>query len=296
MFACGFVAALTFTTALSAQATTAGGGAQQTSPQPSPLQQAMQPAVQLDLAGRTKEARVIFQELLDSTSAPAARAQLQRAIAMSYAFDGDCVQTIAHELPVIGYWKTREQAEPQNAFYQEGEMADEAARVCIDAGDLANAEQWYRAGYAYGIAEPAPKTHPVSLWDFRLAHALARIAARRGDRAEAQRQVARARQALDADSSIARQQERFFPYLTGYVALYTGDLPAAHTQLQKAVAMRGNESDPFLWYLLALTFHHEGRAAEAVATYQKAYGLARAHNPPSAFVRHTLRGKVAGAE
>ncbi len=51
---------------------------------------------------------------------------------------------------VIDYWKTREQAEPQNAFYQQGEMANEAARVCIDVGKLDEAERWYKAGRELG--------------------------------------------------------------------------------------------------------------------------------------------------
>jgi tetratricopeptide (TPR) repeat protein len=262
---------------------------------PSPLQVAMRPAVQLDLAGRTTEARSIFEKLMDTTTTPADKAQLHRAIAMSYAFDGNCAQTVAHELPVIDYWKTREQAEPQNAFYQEGEIADEAARVCIDAGDLPTAEKWYRAGYAYGTAEPAPKTHPTSLWDFRLANALGRLAARRGDAAEAHRQIAAARRALDSDSAMAAQQERFFPYLVGYVALYTNDFPTAEAQLKQALGMRGNENDPFLWYLLGLTYTKEGRTTDAASANAKAYSLARAHNPPSAAVRRALRGMVAGS-
>ena len=69
---------------------------------------------------------------------------------------------------MIAYWATREQAEPQNAFYQEGEIANEAARVCIDAGDFATAERYYRRGTELGLKEPEPKTHPASLWNFRL--------------------------------------------------------------------------------------------------------------------------------
>ena len=47
---------------------------------------------------------------------------------------GDSARALAAAL-LLG----RETAEPQNAFYQQGEMANEAARVCIDAGDLAAA-------------------------------------------------------------------------------------------------------------------------------------------------------------
>jgi len=249
-------------------------------------------ASRLDLEGKTADARVIFQRLMDSASDPAAKAAAERAMAMSWAFGGDCDNTVKYEEMVIAYWRTREQAEPQNAYYQEGEMADEAARVCIDNGELGAAERWYRRGYELGMQEPAPKTHPASLWEFRLAHALARIAARRGDRAEAMRQIAAARRALDGDSVMAAQQRRFFPYLTGYVALYLGNLPEAKRDLGLAVDARGNERDPFMKCLLAMALERDGRQDEANALYRQAYDLATAHNPPAAFVRPFVRRKL----
>jgi tetratricopeptide (TPR) repeat protein len=252
----------------------------------------LQTASRLDVDGKTREARVIFQQLVDAAADPAAKAAAQRAMAMSYAFDGDCANAAKYEELVIAYWATREQAEPQNAFYQEGEMANEAARVCIDAGDLDVAERYYRRGSELGLKEPEPKTHPKSLWDFRLAHALARLAARRGNAADAQRHVAEARKVLDADPKMAAQQERFFPYLKGYVALYTSDLPGAEAELTKTLAMQGNQNDPFMNCLLAMTYEKMGQADKAKALYEKAYGLATAHNPPSAFARPFARKKL----
>lgn len=252
----------------------------------------MREAARLDREGATERARAIYQAIIDSASDPRAKANAQRAMAMSYAFDGDCANTVKYEMMVIEYWKTREQAEPQNAFYQEGEMADEAARVCIDAGDLDAAEEWYRKGYELGTKEPEPRTHPKSLWDYRLAHALGRLAARRGNKEEARRQIEAARRALDSDTAMAAQQERFFPYLTGYVALYTNDLETAEAELTKAVGMRGNDRDPFMHCLLAMTYERLGRQDEAKAMYQKAYEMATAHNPPAAFVRRFVRQKL----
>jgi tetratricopeptide (TPR) repeat protein len=214
-------------------------------------------------------------------------------MAMSYAFDADCANTVKYEQMVIAYWVTREGAEPQNAFYQEGEMANEAARVCIDAGDLSTAETLYRKGAELGLKEPAPQTHPKSLWSFRLAHALARLAARHGNASEAAKQVAEARRALDADPAMAAQQERFFPYLVGYVALYTNDLKTAETELTKAISASGNQTDPFMQCLLAMTYEKLGRQADAKTAYEKAYALATAHNPPDAFVRPFVRKKLA---
>lgn len=249
-------------------------------------------ANRLDSEGKTAEARVIFQRLIDGAPDAAAKAAAQRAMAMSYAFDGDCVNTVKYEKLVIAYWVSREAAEPQNAFYQEGEMANEAARVCIDAGDLDTAERLYREGARLGNLEPEPRTHPKSLWDFRTAHALARIAAQRGNKGEAQRQVLLARKALDSDSAMAGPQERFFPYLVGYVALYTGDLKRAETELSGGLAIRGNQNDPFQNYLLALTYEKLGQADQAKAFYQKAYDLATGHNPPAAFTRPAARKKL----
>lgn len=246
----------------------------------------------LDRQGATAQARVLFQSVIDSAGDPASKAAAQRAMAMSYAFDGDCANTVKYEQLVIAYWATREQAEPQNAFYQQGEMANEAARVCLDAGNSDVAEHWYRQGAALGLKEPPPVTHAPSLWDFRLAHALARIAARRGDSTEARRQIAAARRALDSDTAVARQQERFFPYLVGYVALYTSDLPVAERELTKAIGLGGNQRDPFMHCLLGMTYERMGRTADARAMYQKAYDLATGHNPPAAFARPFARQKL----
>ena len=272
--------------ALAQQPPPVTGGRQQGPPGP------MQQAARLDLEGNTAAARGIFQRLIDSAADPAAKAAAQRAMAMSYAFGGDCANTLKYEEMVIAYWQTREAAEPQNAFYQEGEMANEGARVCIDVGDLAAADTWYRRGYELGVQEPAPQTHPRSLWDFRLAHALGRLAARRGDVHEARRQITAARRALDSDTAVAAQQERFFPYLTGYVALYTNELPTAERDLNDAISQRGNQRDPFMRYLLAETLEREGKQDAAKVAYVQAYDLATAHNPPAAFVRRFVREKL----
>ena len=266
-------------------------GAQE-QPPANPVQAAMREAQQLDTKGRHAEARAIFQRLIDSAATPAARAAAQRRMAMSYGFEGDCANVVRYEEMVIDYWKTREMAEPQNAFYQQGEMANEAARVCADAGDHATAERMYRRGSQLGNREPEPRTHPRSLWDYRLHHALARINARRGNREEARFQLESARRALDADTAMARQQERFYPYLVGYVALYANDLPTAERELTRAIAMQGNDRDPFQHLLLAMTYEKMNQPAKAREFYQKAYEMATAHNPPAVHTRPVARKKL----
>lgn len=252
----------------------------------------MREAYQLDQQGKTAQARVIYRALADSAADPAAKARVHRSMAMSYAFDRDCANTAKYEMMVIAYWMTREEAEPQNAFYQQGEMADEAGRVCLDAGDLDTAEWLYRLGHELGTKEPAPVTHPVSLWDYRLAHALGRIAARRGNVAEAQRQVRAARRVLDGDPQMAEQQARYLPYLEGYVALFTNDLATAEAKLTEAINTPGNQRDAFMRVLLAMTYERMSREAEAQAMYREAYDRATSHNPPAAFVRPFARQKL----
>lgn len=258
-----------------------------------PRADSLRDVTRLDVAGSTTKARELLQALILSAPDPAAKAAAQRATAMSYAFDGDCANAARTEELVIAYWATREQAEPQNAFYQEGEMANEAARVCIDAGDLTTAERYYRRGTALGLKEPDPKTHPASLWHFRLAHALGRLAARRGSTVDAQHYVAEARGILDGDPAMAAAQERFFPYLVGYVALHTNDLSAAEAQFTKMLLQQQNQNDPFMHCLLAMTYEKMGQVDAAKVYYQKAYELATAHNPPSAFARPFARKKLA---
>jgi tetratricopeptide (TPR) repeat protein len=236
----------------------------------------------LDLMGKGAEARKYFQKAIDAAPDAAAKAAAQRAMAMSYAFSADCKNTVKYEQMVFDYWKTRESADPGSAFYQEGEMANEAARVCIDAGDLDTAAKWYQLGHDSGIKEPED-LHPGrrALWEFRTEHALARIAARRENKAEAQKHVALARKALEdikaKDATLYGQQQAFLPYLTGYVALYLGDYKAALEDLQKA-----NVNDPFFQCLIGMTYEKLGEKDKAMEAYRKA-AASTGHNPPAAF-------------
>lgn len=243
-------------------------------------------AAQLDLDGRGAEARQLLQKQIDSASSPQERANAERAMAMSWAFEGNCRKTAEYEQKVIDYWKTQEQANPRNAFYQEGEMADEAARVCIDSGDPDAAARWYRTGHELGLKEPDISPDRKALWDFRWEHAQARIAARRGDRRAAQDHIAAAKTALDQMTELRRQQEPFLPYLTGYVAFCLGDYQTALTDLQKA-----NTSDPFIQCLLGQTYEKLGEREKALECYRKA-AATNGHNPPAAYARPFARKKL----
>jgi len=248
----------------------------------------------LDLMGRSAEAHAQFARSVELASTPDAKSQQERNLAMSYAFAGDCPNTVKHEQAVIDYWVSREKDDPSNAFYQEGEMADEAARVCIDNGDLDAAAKWYQAGHDYGLKDPHLSPVLKDLWEFRWEHAQARIAARRGNKTEAEKHVAAAKAILDRDDQLAHgggrgeSQAQFLPYLTGYVALYTGDYKTALDDLLKA-----NQGDPFYQCLLGQTYEKLGEKEKALECYRKA-AATTAHNPPAAFARPFARKKLGG--
>jgi hypothetical protein len=260
-------------------------------PQPrGPENPLIREGVQLDLEGKGSDARAIFQRAVDSAPTPAAKANAQRAMAMSWAFEENCQKTAEYENKVIEYWKTQEKTAPDRAFYQQGEMANEAARVCLDNGDLDTANQLYKQGRDLGLQEPDIAPARKDLWNYRWEHAQPRIAARRGNKAEAEQHVAAARALLDdmkqKDARLYQQQSGFLPYLTGYVALYTGNYQAALADLQNA-----NQDDAFIQCLIGMTYEKLGDKTKAMEAYRKASAV-RGHNPPAAFARPFTRTKL----
>lgn len=231
--------------------------------------------VVLDLMGKGEEARKYFQKTIDATPNEQIKALADRAMAMSYAFDGNCAKTGEYEQKVFDYYVSTKDS------FQQGEIADEAARVCIDTGDLDAAEKWYRIGHDAGLKELNISDARKDLWEFRWEHALARLAARRGNFAEADKDVAAAKAALDKDTNP--QQEAFFPYLVGYVAFYRGDYKTALDEFQKS-----NQNDAFIQCMIAQTYEKLGNKDKAQEFYKKA-ATTTAHNPPGAYARRMTR-------
>jgi Flp pilus assembly protein TadD len=79
---------------------------------------------------------------------------------------------------------------------------------------------------------------------------------------------------------------RFYPYLTGYVAFYTGDYKTAIADLQKA-----DQHDPLILALLGEAYEKSGDAAQARDYYRKVLEI-NIHNPTSAFARPLARKKL----
>src|SRR5580704_809465 len=191
----------------------------------------------LDLMGKGDEARKYFAKAIEVADVDS-KASAIRAMAMSYAFEANCKKAIEYEQQVFDFYGNAKN------FFQQGETANEMARVCIDAGDLDTAYKWYQIGHDTGLKEPDIKPARQDLWNFRWEHAQARVAARRGDQAEAQKHIAAAKAVLD--KGAIPEQAQFFPYLQGYVAFYAGDYKTALADLKQA-----NQNDAFIQCMIA---------------------------------------------
>ena len=233
----------------------------------------------LDLMGQGEEARQYLGKAIQVADTPEHKAMAQRAMAMSYAFEGNCKKTIQHEQAAFNYYGSVKD------FFRQGEIADEAARVCIDSGDLDSAYEWYKTGHETGLKEPDIKPARQDLWEFRWEHAQARIAARRGNQAEAQKHVAAAKAVLDRGTNP--EQTQFLPYLQGYVAFYAGDYKTALEELLKA-----NQNDSFIQCMVGQTYEKLGDEEKAVEYYHKA-STAIAHNPAAAYAVPLAKKKIA---
>jgi Flp pilus assembly protein TadD len=234
----------------------------------------------LDLAGMYKEARDAFAKAAAVAPKADDRARSERAIAISYGFERDCANAAKHEEPLYRqYLDARD-------FNAAGGVANELARLCLDAGDINSAERWYRMGTEAGLKQPDLKADQQDLWRFRLEHALGRIAARRGQKAEALKHVAAAKDILDR-GNLPDPQKEFFPYLAGYVALHTGDYQTALTQLQQA-----NQNDAYVLGLMAQTYEKLGQSDKAMEYYRKVMA-STTHNPTTAGSRPLAREKLA---
>lgn len=238
----------------------------------------LQLGVLLDLAGGYAEARPHFQAAIDKATSPEDSARALRSMAMSYAFESDCKSATPYEERLYG----RYLALPD--YYQAGEIADELARVCLESGDYDAAESWYRKGYEAGLREPGLTAARRDLWTFRWENAQARIAIRRGNRAEAEQHVQAAKAAIDTGTNP--EQVPFLPYLTGYVAFYSEQYPQALTDLAKA-----NQNDPFIQSLTAQALEKTGDSSRAMDLYRRIMA-STAHNPTAAFSRPLARRRL----
>jgi tetratricopeptide (TPR) repeat protein len=240
----------------------------------------LESGVALDLKGDYAAARKHLQKAIDVAS-PDQKNRALRAMALSYVFEGNAAEAEKYEKQAFDALM----AKPD--FEAAAGVANELARIKLESGDIDSAAKWYKTGYDTAMRKTDMKDADKNLWAFRWAHAQARIAARRGQRDEAQKQVAAAKAALEKANNP--DQAPFFPYLTGYVAFYGGDYKTAITELGKA-----SQEDPFVLMLLAQSYEKAGDAARAKEYYGKVMAN-NSHGPTNAFARPVARKKLAGA-
>ena len=249
--------------------------------QPSSLSAHTEAGTVLDLMGKGGAARAHFQKAIDLASGPKEKAAAERAMAMSWAFSGNCEQTVKYEQRALQFYISTKD------FYQQGEIADEAARVCIDNGELDTAYQWYLTGRGLGLKQPDIPAVRKDFWDFRWENAQAQVAARKGNQTEAGKHVAAAKAILAKDAGLAKTQGSTLPYLLGYLAFYRGDHEGALTELRKA-----DQKDASIQCLMGEAYEGMGKREKAVEQYTKAAAVT-AHNAPEAFARPFATKKLA---
>ena len=248
---------------------------------PNSYQAHLESGMTLDLMGDYSAARAHLQKAID-VALPEQKNRALRVMAVSYAFESNGAEAEKYEKQAFDSLLSKPD------FEAAAGVANELARIKLESGDMDGAARWYKTGYDTAMRKTDMKDADKNLWAFRWAHAQARIAARRGQRDQARKQVVAAKAALDKANNP--DQEQFFPYLTGYVAFYAGDYKTALSDLGKA-----NQDDPFILALLAQSYEKSGDAASAKDFYQKVMAN-NGHSPVNAFARPLARRKLAGAQ
>jgi tetratricopeptide (TPR) repeat protein len=235
----------------------------------------------LDLAGRYPEAREHLERAI--TLAPeASKNQALATMGTSFAFEAKAEDAARYYRRAFD--SQMEAKDPASA----AATANALGRVYLESGNPQKAEQWYRTGYETARNIPHRPASQLALWDMRWEHALARIAARRGQRTQALQHAAAVKkqlQSIDDDNQRAAH-----PYLMGYVDFYTRRYKDAITWLQQ-----GNQDDVFVLGLIAQSYrklHDEPHARE----YFERVLASTNHNINAAFSRPAARAYLKRAQ
>jgi len=237
----------------------------------------LQAGMLLDLKGDYDQARQHLAQAVELAPADR-RVQALRTTSVSYAFQCNLPQVSNHEQQAYDL-QLKEQK-----FTDAAGTANELARIDLECGDTTAAGKWYKSGYETALRKSDLPEADRDLWTFRWENAQARIAAREGNRQDAEAHVAAAKAILDKGK--IPEQQRFYPYLTGYVAFYAGDYKAAVDQLQNA-----DQKDPFILVLLAQAHEKLGNQSEATKYYRQVLTI-NSHTPTNAFARPLAEKKL----
>jgi tetratricopeptide (TPR) repeat protein len=233
--------------------------------------------IALDLQGTYKEARKHFARAIE-IAPDGSKNQALSAMAVSYAFERDAAGASRF------YRQVFDRQESTQDLGGAAETANALGRIYLESGDFDNAFKWYQTGYETSRREPKVTDDQIDLWNMRWAHAQARIAARKGRIDEARKQTAAVKAILDKGTNDDQRIQ--YPYLAGYVALYSKDYQSAIGELQKA-----DQRDPFILELLAQAYEKTGDVARA-REYHTQVLASNAHSLNNAFARPLARKKI----
>ncbi len=213
----------------------------------------------LDLKGDHKTARRHLEQAI-SLATDASRNQALSAMGVSWAFEAKPDEAARYYQRIFD---AQMQAKDRGGA---AGTANALGRIYLESGSLDKAEQWYRTGYETAKQIPEVPADQIALWEMRWHNAQARIAARRKNRALAEKHVAEAKEWLDKSSN--EDQRVFHPYLTGYVAFFAGNYKQAVDDL-----LQGDQRDPFVLGLIAQAYEKLGDRAKAREYYEKVVAM-----------------------
>ena len=228
----------------------------------------------LDLQGRHAQARKHMEEAL-RISTDEQRNSALTALGVSYAFESKADEAARY------YQRAFDAQVQADERATASGLANALARVYLESGNLKKAEEWYTTGFEMSKKIPGISADQAALWEMRHHHGLARIAARRNDRAAAGRHAEAVRAALDR--GVAESQRVNYPYLLGYIAFFQKDYKRAAEEL-----LKGDQNDPFVLGLIAQSYERMGQRDEAASYYRKVMASG-AHNINAAFSRPRAR-------
>ena len=228
----------------------------------------------LDLKGDHRAAREHFEQA-SKLSSEQNRTQALSAIGISYAFESRPNESARYYQRIFDA-----QMQANNRAGAAG-TANALGRIYLESGDLAKAEEWYRTGYETSKQIPEQNTATLALWEMRWHHALARIAARRGQRDTALKHAADVKRLLDQGGNDNQRAAQ--PYLLGYIALHTKQPGEAVKELEQA-----DLEDPFVVGLLAQAHEKIGDRDKAREYYEQVFAITD-HNINNAFARPLAR-------
>jgi hypothetical protein len=240
-------------------------------------------AMHLDLAGNGVEARELWQQEIETAGSIPEKVRAMRAMAISWAFDRNCAKVSDCEQAAIGLLATKKRESP----FAEAGVANEAGHLCLDAGSIDAASRWYAQGHALALRDPGLTADGEALCAFRLAHAEARIGARRGDGSLAKTKFAVAKTALDQMTpGLRMSQAPYLGALAGYVAFYLNDYNGAISEFKRV-----GPGDPFVACMLAQAYERVGDTGTAAVWYRDA-ARADGHDVSTAYARPLARKKL----